>query len=1558
MLNHNDRGSGNNPIDLCSGIGLTTPALQIADDTKFYFRLASLFSEEVPRSFDAAPDPVDLTEMVMPILQGGSPVAAATNVFAGPIVGDLAIFVANDGMNGPSLWASNGTLAGTTRILDLAPGNASASVSNYRAFRNQLLFTFDDGVNGTSLWITNGTAGGTHIVKDIIPGSSASPGISGLTIFRDQVVFTANDGASGTELWVTDGTEAGTHLFGDFLPGTASFFPSGYAVAGAQLFFVATTPATGSELWVTDGSVAGTHMVTEIRAGTTGGTINSITALGSNIVFSADDGVNGRELWISDGSAAGTRMLFNINPGAGASFPGGFTAFGNRILFSANTAAEGFELWVTDGTAAGTALLKDIRTGTGSGSPSGFVVSGSKVFFVANNGLGSELWVTDGTTAGTVLVKDIWAGTSSSAPNGITALGDGRVVFGANGFTVGGGRELWISDGTAAGTTLLKDINTNASDPLNFVAINGNVLFTATDDNNGNELWITDGTTVGTQLVNIPDTRTYDGGVRSLTALGGKLIFSANSATTGYELFISDGTSAGTVLLKDIVAGTDSSLPGDYGMTQLGSRLLFVLGSYVTGQDLYATDGTAGGTVLLKDVAAADYVTLRGTVGSLEIFTHYIDATSTTNTYVTNGTAGGTTLLRSNFSISYALAVGMKSVFAGYDTTNGNELWVTDGTNVGTVLLKSLEPGSASSYPNLIATLGSKAVFTATTSATGTELWVTDGTAVGTVMLKDINPGTPSSLDQFGSSQFRTVGSRIFFVANDGTHGNELWVTDGTAAGTVLAADVVPGAGGPSDFGFRAAFNGKLLFNATTIDAGRELWISDGTPAGTFMLRDIKPGAPSGSPGEIALLGASKFVFTATGPEGAELWISDGTAAGTQLLTDLVPGSVGSEPGWLTPFGNKILFRATTAAAGDELWITDGTAAGTVMLKDINPGTPDSNAQQFTVIGTKAYFGADNGTNGYELWVTDGTTAGTVQVKDILTTAVGSTPTSATSFSLINVAPQGIDSALTIAEDQFYTLRLLDFGYADRDGHAIASITIVTVPTAGSLLFDADGAGGAAPVAVTAGQVIAGADIAAGKLTFQGGAEASGPAYATLTFRIRDAGGTANGGSDTDLTPNTLTINVAAVDDLAIARPDAFATSENASITGGVGALFADHGFGADSDIDGPALAIGSVNGQAANVGVAFTLPSGAVATINADGSYGYNPNGAFDWLISPATAAATGAVNTQALDSFTYTLVGGTSATVSMTINGVDGLGDQLFGSAGDDIMTGTAGDDFFVVTQGGNDRVAAGDGNDAIVVGGTTSTQIDGGAGTDRLVVASSATLGSLAGLEAIDLQNGTALTLSGAQFGTFGIGSAMSGNGSITINLAPGDFQANAQFLTVAAGSTISYTINGSSDSEAIKGSVGASFIIDGGDGSDQIRGGSLVDTIIGGNGDDKLMGARGADVLTGGAGSDVFRYQTVQDSGLGANADRITDFLSGTDKLGFVLLDADPNTPGIDPFGYIDTQAFHANGAAEIRYETSGADIVVQVDANGDGIADMAIYLNGLGGTALSSGDFLI
>src|SRR5205085_2313751 len=142
-------------------------------------------------------------------------------------------------------------------------------------------------------------------------------------------------------------------------------------------------------------------------------------------------------------------------------YPGYLTAVGGTLFFVADDGLNGRELWKSDGTAVGTVLVKDINPGSAYGfpstsSPSSLTAVGGTLFFAANDGTnGKELWKSDGTPAGTVLVKDINPGSADSYPNGLTAVG-GTLYFAADDGVHA--QELWSSDGAAAGTALVKDI--------------------------------------------------------------------------------------------------------------------------------------------------------------------------------------------------------------------------------------------------------------------------------------------------------------------------------------------------------------------------------------------------------------------------------------------------------------------------------------------------------------------------------------------------------------------------------------------------------------------------------------------------------------------------------------------------------------------------------------------------------------------------------------------------------------------------------------------------------------------------------------------------------------------------------------------------------------------------------------------------------------------------------------------------------------------------------------------------------------------------------------------
>ncbi len=439
------------------------------------------------------------------------------------------------------------------------------------------------------------------LVKDINPGVNQGSYPSSLTEVSDKLYFAANDGEIGDELWVSDGTNEGTKLVADIDPNGSSFpgstFPDNLASFNGKLYFSAFTDETGEELWVSDGTSEGTKLVADINPNGNS-YLRDLTEFNGKLYFSADDGENGRELWVTNGTTEGTQLVADIYPGIAtnrydprsgekiedypySSFPYGFAKFNGKLYFRARDGENGDELWVTDGTTEGTTLVADINPGSSSSVPSDLAELDGKLYFRANDGEnGSELWVSDGTTEGTALVADINLTTTpggdslGSYPGDFAEL-NGKLYFAAGDGETGG--ELWVTDGTTEGTTLVADINPSTSAggdgygsyPIDLVEFNNKIYFRAEDVKNGIELWQTDGTTEGTKLF----ADINPGGVSSipgdLAVFGDELFFRAGNGETGSELFkltfdggdepddsinIIDGTNK-----SDNLVGTDGS---------------------------------------------------------------------------------------------------------------------------------------------------------------------------------------------------------------------------------------------------------------------------------------------------------------------------------------------------------------------------------------------------------------------------------------------------------------------------------------------------------------------------------------------------------------------------------------------------------------------------------------------------------------------------------------------------------------------------------------------------------------------------------------------------------------------------------------------------------------------------------------------------------------------------------------------------------------------------------------------------------------------------------------
>jgi ELWxxDGT repeat protein len=445
-------------------------------------------------------------------------------------VGDRLYFIADDGSQGPELWWSEGGSPVRTNIKLAGSASPSAAITLVSDLNGvvgtNLYFSGYSAGSGTELWRYNSS--GAALFKDLLParwdasdpGSFRGPwaliGVGSSLFFQSEVIrsFIGSDGTIEEELenqlWHSDGTPEGTQPLGLALTRfDVAQLRSQFAVGNTLFFSAWNDTFTDLNLWTSDGTPAGTQPLAILPSH-----MASVAKAGNRLFFVAGDALNGNELWTSDGTSAGTHMVKDIIPGT--SSPGielgngtGWgrvqsAALGNTLYFSAEEGSSGRELWKSDGSAAGTVLVADINPGSAGSDPAWFEVIGDTLFFAATNESGGRtLWKSDGTAAGTVQVVP------SPAPQGplqfpewLTAVGNTLYFVASNSLGLGDtfGRELWKSDGSAAGTVPVADLNPDlGSSYISWPTLVGSTLFfSAYSASSGYELW---GLDVGEDLL-------------------------------------------------------------------------------------------------------------------------------------------------------------------------------------------------------------------------------------------------------------------------------------------------------------------------------------------------------------------------------------------------------------------------------------------------------------------------------------------------------------------------------------------------------------------------------------------------------------------------------------------------------------------------------------------------------------------------------------------------------------------------------------------------------------------------------------------------------------------------------------------------------------------------------------------------------------------------------------------------------------------------------------------------------------------------------------------------
>lgn len=264
--------------------------------------------------------------------------------------------------------------------------------------------------------------------------------------------------------------------------------------------------------------------------------------------------------------------------------------------------------------------------------------------------------------------------------------------------------------------------------------------------------------------------------------------------------------------------------------------------------------------------------------------------------------------------------------------------------------------------------------FQADNGADGNELYIYDGT---TTSLIDIN--TTAAGANSNPNNFTEFGGKIYFRAFDGVNGTELWETDGTSINTALVADINPNTGSSNPNPI-FVFNGEAYF--TALDGpSTQIWRLNGGSPLKVTVNNSGSFAGHAYP-QITGTGVYMRVNNGNGNEPA---FFDGTGDATEIL-DIRPGTaagmiVATDEENIALLGNKLFFEADATGSDDEIWVSDGTAVGTFQLTNTNPsgnGDPD----YFEAHQGEMFF-ASKGATGYQLWKSDGTVVGTVLVSDI-----------------------------------------------------------------------------------------------------------------------------------------------------------------------------------------------------------------------------------------------------------------------------------------------------------------------------------------------------------------------------------------------------------------------------------------------------------------------------------------------------------------------------------------------------------------------------------------------
>jgi len=676
------------------------------------------------------------------------------------------------GTQGRQLWRSDGTAAGTFKLLQVVPANQNIQTNSLRTLGNKAYFLIRKTSGETEFWVSDGTVSGTIKLTDV-PSSYAVLDRFEAFFMDGKYVYLAIDPQSSEVKWaVTDGTPAGSELLLN-LPTNTHFDLSFYdsktyksVLNGSFYFFCRNDSTTEYELWKSDGTSIGTQKVKSLGSSSSPQTLASSKYL--FFFLAQNKGNNDIELWSSDGTAAGTKIIKSLGISENYLYFGSGEATDSTVLFKSpfyGPGASGFP-YRSDGTKQGTYPVEgEPALYLAGSSPRGFVSSSNEaIFFRAFDNQFCGIWRSEPASPfATTRIDTLSAYTYFENATPMAAFD----------------KVLWFSDEKTLSVTDETGTITQIQVPVTFGGYwangpDGAVFFMG---DNGQSLWRTDGTIVGTyEVLSAPsNTVFYD-----LLTIGDSLYFLQRIQVPNQPQYLwsSDGTAIGTHNVGTLIDGSTLFLREVAGRLAYStseynpySRTLFVKGYpsiFFEGH----FDGDFAGLAIADSVLFVLGSKTYNPTDSLYYPFWVIENGTPTLLQKFKALAGHTPYNFGNTN-SRLQSLHEKTIFGAGLSTDDVELWTSDGTNAGTYRLRDLNPSGSSNPDNFVRYNDQLWLFTANDGAE-VAWWATDGTGSGTFKVSAL--ATVKDYFVPNIEHAYLSGNRLFFSMNDGIIGQEPWV--------------------------------------------------------------------------------------------------------------------------------------------------------------------------------------------------------------------------------------------------------------------------------------------------------------------------------------------------------------------------------------------------------------------------------------------------------------------------------------------------------------------------------------------------------------------------------------------------------------------------------------------------------------------------------------------------------------------------------------------------------------------------------------------------------------